>query len=126
MKATTSARLKDALKLKNIKQIDLSNMTGIPKSAISQYLSGKIVPKQDKIYLLAKALNVSELWLMGLDDTVSESSATKVGTLTSNEAEIILKYRVLDERGKSAVQSTIDREFDFIQARSKKDIERLA
>jgi transcriptional regulator with XRE-family HTH domain len=40
-------------------------MTGITKSSISQYVSGKFEPKQKALYALAKALNVSEAWLMG-------------------------------------------------------------
>lgn len=50
-----------------MKQSDLVRLTEIPKSAISQYISGAFEPKQDRIYLMAKALNVSEAWLMGLD-----------------------------------------------------------
>ncbi|MBP1040408.1 helix-turn-helix domain-containing protein [Vagococcus sp. BWB3-3] len=53
--------------IRNIKAIDLSYKTGIGKSSISQWLSGKYEAKQDKIYILAKVLNVDEAWLMGLD-----------------------------------------------------------
>lgn len=60
-------RLRSALNLQNMKAIELSEKTGIPKSAISQYMSGYAKPKQDRIYLLARALNVSEAWLMGYD-----------------------------------------------------------
>lgn len=49
------------------KQSDLSNDLNIPKSAISQYLSGKFEAKQDRIYDLAKYLDVNEPWLMGYD-----------------------------------------------------------
>ena len=58
-------RIKLGLKLRDLKQTDLSNMTGIPKSAMSQYISGSFKPKQDRIYLIAKALNTSEAWIMG-------------------------------------------------------------
>ena len=64
----TAPRLKLALDRNHMKQIDLAEKTGIPKSAISQYLSGKVNPKQDKIYLMAKALNVTEAWLMGIEE----------------------------------------------------------
>ena len=64
----TAIRLRSAIAKNHMKQIDLSEKTGIPKSAISQYLSGKIRPKQDKVYLMAKALGVNELWLMGWDE----------------------------------------------------------
>lgn len=65
--ATCADRVKEALHIRGMKQSDLCRLTGIPKSAISQYLSGAFEPKQDRIYLLSRALNVSEVWLMGLD-----------------------------------------------------------
>ena len=66
-KESCATRLQRALILRNMKQADLSQRTNIPKSAISQYLSGKFEPKQDRLEILAKALNVSEAWLMGYD-----------------------------------------------------------
>jgi transcriptional regulator with XRE-family HTH domain len=65
--ATCADRIKAALTIKGMKQSDLCRLTQIPKSAISQYISGAYDPKQDRIFLISKALNVSEAWLMGLD-----------------------------------------------------------
>ncbi|WP_302360310.1 helix-turn-helix domain-containing protein [uncultured Megasphaera sp.] len=65
--STPSERLKELMELKNIRQVDIAEKTGLGKSAISQYVSGKITPKQDKVYLLAEGLNVSPAWLMGYD-----------------------------------------------------------
>lgn len=65
--ATCAERIKIALTIKGMKQSDLCRFTKIPKSALSQYISGAYEPKQDRIYLMAQALNVSEAWLMGLD-----------------------------------------------------------
>ena len=65
--ATCAERIRQALYIKGMKQSELCRLTKIPKSAISQYLSGAFEPKQDRIYLISKALNVSEAWLMGLD-----------------------------------------------------------
>ncbi len=65
--ATFSERLKESLNLKNIKAIELAQLSGISRGAISSYLSGRWKAKQDNIYLLAKALNVNEAWLMGYD-----------------------------------------------------------
>ena len=64
---TISVRIKKALQLKGMKQSELCKLANIPKSSLSQYLSGDFEPKQDRIYLIAKALNVSEAWLMGFD-----------------------------------------------------------
>lgn len=66
-KRSCSERIKEAMELRNLKQVDLSEQTGIKKSALSQYISGKILPRQNNIYKLAKVLNVSEAWLMGYD-----------------------------------------------------------
>ncbi len=65
--ANTSERLKMAISNANIKQVDLVNKTGINRSAISRYISGEYEPKQTAIYKLARALNVSEMWLYGYD-----------------------------------------------------------
>lgn len=64
---TFANRLDTAIRIKNIKQIELSEKTGIDKSLISNYLSGKYKAKQNNVYILAKALNVNEAWLMGYD-----------------------------------------------------------
>lgn len=60
-------RLQKAMNIRNIKAIELSEKTGIPKSSLSEYIKGKYEAKQKGIYKLAKALDVSEGWLMGLD-----------------------------------------------------------
>lgn len=62
-----SNRLNTAIRIRNIKPIELSEKTGIVKSKISSYMSGRYKAKQDGVYLLAQALNVNEAWLMGLD-----------------------------------------------------------
>lgn len=61
-------RLQLALDLNNKKAIDLANDLDIPKSAISQYLSGKSKKLDSiRIFIIAEYLNVSEAWLMGFD-----------------------------------------------------------
>lgn len=44
------------------------------KSDISQYVSGKVEPGQDKLTILGLALNVSEAWLMGYDVPMARDS----------------------------------------------------
>ncbi|HDU0754491.1 TPA: helix-turn-helix domain-containing protein [Staphylococcus pseudintermedius] len=52
---------------RKISQSELSRRTGIGRNSISDYLNGKYEAKQDKVFELAKALNVNEAWLMGFD-----------------------------------------------------------
>lgn len=72
----TSDRLKEIMKTRQLKQIDILNMSkpyqeklniSMSKSHLSQYVNGKSNPDQRKLYLLATTLDVSEAWLMGYD-----------------------------------------------------------
>lgn len=65
--ATIANRIKEAMTIRGMKQVNLVSLTGIGKSSISTYLSGEYEPKQRNIYKIAKALDVSEAWLMGED-----------------------------------------------------------
>ena len=80
MDFSTKDRLYEALVIRNMKAIDLSRATGLSRGAISQWLSGKANPKQDKIYIMSKALNVSAAWLMGKDVPMNESHNINIGT----------------------------------------------
>ena len=63
-----STRLREVLKEKGINQTELSKMTGISKSVISEWLSDKYEPKQDKVYIVAEKLSVSPSWLFGVSN----------------------------------------------------------
>lgn len=64
---TFANRLNTAMRIRNMKPVELSEKTGIDKSKISSYMSGRYKAKQDGVYLLAQALSVNEAWLMGCD-----------------------------------------------------------
>lgn len=65
--AKFSERLNEAMNRYRITATELCKRTGIPKSAMSQYRSGAYEPKAERLEKLAKALNVTEAWLMGYD-----------------------------------------------------------
>lgn len=62
---TFSNRLQKALDYSNMRQVDLVEKTKLDKTLINKYLSGIMKAKQDKLTILADALNVNEVWLMG-------------------------------------------------------------
>lgn len=74
-------RLRIALDFKKMKATELSKLTGINKSTISQYLSKEYEPKRDRIELFAKTLNVNEVWLTGYDVPMEISSIDKNDSL---------------------------------------------
>ena len=70
-------RLREAMERKGFRAVDLVERTGIPKGTISYYLTGHTKPKADRLYLLARALDVSEAWLLGYDVPIQRSDAQK-------------------------------------------------
>ena len=62
-----ATRIKKALSIRNMTQSELCRRTKIATSAMSEYVKGLYDPKQDKIYIMAQALNVDPVWLMGFD-----------------------------------------------------------
>lgn len=65
--ATTAERIREALTIKDMKQVDLSNKTGIDKGSISSYVSGRYEPKNEAVMKIANCLGVDEMWLWGYD-----------------------------------------------------------
>lgn len=64
---TFQNRLQKAMNIRNMKQVDLVEKTGLDKILLSKYLSGISNARQDKLTTLAEALQVNEIWLMGYD-----------------------------------------------------------
>lgn len=64
---TFQSRLEKALRIRNIKSVELHERTGISESLLSKYLSGNAVARQKKISLISDTLEVSPVWLMGYD-----------------------------------------------------------
>ena len=62
---TFAERLKYAMEQADLKQSALSEQAGISKAAISQYLSGKNTPNQERIKALADVTGVTFDFLMG-------------------------------------------------------------
>lgn len=75
-----STRLNDAMALRELKQIDFVHAAEkfnikLGKSHMSQYVSGKTVPRADIAHFLAAYLRVNEDWLMGKDVPMEEHAA---------------------------------------------------
>ena len=60
-------RLKEAMDSRKISAAELSKLSGVSKSSLSRYLSGSYKAGAKHSVMLAKALGVNEIWLMGFD-----------------------------------------------------------
>ena len=77
-KSSLKYRLYEAMTARGKKAVDLTRDLGIPKSAVSQYLSGKSQNMDsERLYAIAKYLDVDEPWLLGYDVPMKSSTETK-------------------------------------------------
>lgn len=117
MKITnTAARLKELMSIYNLRQVDILNRclpycqehnVRLGRNDISQYVSGKVEPGQDKLSILGYALNVNEAWLMGYDvpkerNPFDSLHALSLDAFYSSEDghKLISSYLSLNELGK--------------------------
>lgn len=83
-KTTFSQRLSSAMKEKNLKQVDIVKAAAqlgvkLGKSHMSQYVSGKTIPRGDIVHFLAETLSVDEQWLTGaIDEPINNKVDEKV------------------------------------------------
>ena len=98
-KSNCSERIVTALAIRNMKQSELCELTKIPKSAISQYIKGTFEPKQDRISIIARALDVSEAWLMGYDVPMGRDKKISPNELqlTKGEKMVLEVFRKIPE-----------------------------
>lgn len=77
-KSSLKYRLYEAMSARGKKAVDLTRDLQIPKSAVSQYLSGKSQKMDsERLYAIAKYLDVDEPWLLGYDVPMKRHTETK-------------------------------------------------
>lgn len=101
-------RLKEAMNKKGIRQMELCRMTGIPKSAISQYVGGKFMPRSDRLEVIADVLDVTPAQLLGFDG---------MNELTEEEKRLISFFRT-DEAFSASVRMLLGGRTVFRAAKS--------
>ncbi|MBP3700102.1 MAG: transcriptional regulator [Oscillospiraceae bacterium] len=121
MKKTTADRLKEVMEERRLRQADIVAMcqpyceeyrVKLGKSDLSQYVSGRVVPGQSKLFILARALNVNEAWMMGYDvdpsrdDTPIEETPLfqRMMEETAEQPAVPEWYNELSEEDKNLVQ----------------------
>lgn len=84
-------RLKEALELREKKPADLVRDLKIPKSAVSQYLSGRSQNMDsERMHAICKYLNVSEPWMMGYNVIMEREVQKNNDTIT----DIVVRMRM--------------------------------
>lgn len=113
--ATTAERLRQIMEEKGLRQIDVLLLaepyceryrTKMAKSDLSQFVSGKVEPKQGKLLILGHALGVNPAWLMGLD---VPREWTPPEELAKEEARLLTAYRKLKKKDREYAMMFIER-----------------
>lgn len=103
-KYNTSQRLHQIMEERKLKQVDILRQAepfckkyGIKlnRNDLSQYVSGKVEPGQEKLSILGLTLNVNEAWLMGYDDVPQKRNASLPET-PSSASDDELKFALFD------------------------------
>lgn len=109
---TTSDRLKQIMGERGMKQVDILEACKpycekyniqLKKNDLSQYVSGKVEPKQDKLSILGMALNVNEVWLMGYNVPAGRDELAKLEQRLQNEVAVCENFEQC--YGKEAFQA---------------------
>ena len=112
MKETTADRLNQIMVEQGLKQVEILERckpycerfgVKLNKNDLSQYVSGKVVPKQDKLSILALALNVNEVWLMGYNVPAGRTELEEMEKQLSQGCEAL---EIIQKKyGKEAVEA---------------------
>lgn len=95
---STAYRLKQLMDERGLRQVDILKMcepycekydVKLGKNDLSQYVSGKVEPRQHKLSVLGMALNVSEAWLMGFDTPMERAPQSASAAIPTNTIQII-------------------------------------
>ena len=107
MKNEFQYRLQKCIAEKGITASELSRLSGVGKSDISNYINGVYVAKQDKCFLLAKALGVDPGWLMTGDEPVSDPA--EMDPIADEEVlELLVAWGKAEDWQKSAVKKLLN------------------
>ena len=95
MKNEFQYRLQKSLAASGMTASELSEKTGISEANISNYINGKYVAKQDKCFLLAKALNVDPGWLMTGNEPATKSLSMDLQYFGERDQPMTPEARIL-------------------------------
>ena len=106
--ASCGQRISIALAKRGMRQSELCKLAKVPKSSLSLYLSGAYEPKQDRIYAMAKVLDVSEAWLMGYDVPMEkETKSPEEPKLSEGERMLVELFRLVPQEKQDMVLEMI-------------------
>ena len=122
--SNSKERLRELLHVLNISQTELCKRTGITKSALSNYLNGDRVPRQDQISKIADACNISASWLLGYDVPMDGAFEKRMKAYADGLSELeLISNDVVDNLSVRSVRMA--QRFDNVDEDMKRTIEKI-
>lgn len=113
---STSQRLKQVMDMRGYRQVDILEAAEpyckkygvkLGKNALSQYVSGKVEPNQERLTILGLALGVSEAWLLGYDVPMERSVTPTAGTGDGRTKEYVELFELLNAEQQALILHAI-------------------
>lgn len=110
-------RIREALALRNMKQVELCEKTGIKKSSVNNWLAQRWQPKQNALMKMASVLDVSEMWLAGynvppdrpIEQKKSDELAQLIHSIRKDEElkDLITSICTLNDEQRKTIKSMV-------------------
>lgn len=101
----SKTRLREMMEHYHLNQTDLCKKTGLQKSALSNYLNGERLPRQDQISLIVDPFGINPSWFMGYDAPMFMSDVLQAQR--PDEVELLEKYNSLNADGQEKVRGYV-------------------
>lgn len=103
-------RIREALELRNMRQVELCELTGIKKSSINGWIKQSWQPKQDALFKMAQVLNVSEMWLAGYDVPIERSVKQNIDIIYNDTRvkELIISLSKLNSDQITTIETLVN------------------
>ena len=115
-------RLKQLRKEKGLTQVTLAETLGVSKGTVAMWETGKRMPGFDMLARLSELFDKRVDYIIGTSEdhrsaTLTEEEVAQLGEWAVEEdyEDMLRKYALLDEYGKSAVDSVLRTEFNRAQ-----------
>jgi len=115
-------RLKQLRKAKGLTQVTLAETLGVSKGTVAMWETGKRMPGFDMLARLSELFDKRVDYIIGTSEdrrsaALTEEEVVQLGEWAVEEdyEDMLRKYALLDEYGKSAVDSVLRTEFNRAQ-----------
>lgn len=118
---TFGNRLNTALKIRNMKQVELAEKLNINRATINNYIKEKYEPNRNRLKLIAKILNINPTWLLGYDEPMEKpQSPQTIEDIDFTGIDRIAAHYKGEEFSKEALE-TIKDFVDYVKSKKNKE-----